>query len=240
MNNPVENEDQALAATTPATLLAMAVEQGADIEKLEKLMALQERWEAGEAKKAYVVAMNAFKANPPAIIKDRHVSFETSKGVTEYDHATLANVTSSICAALAEHGLSHRWDVEHLDGGQIRVTCVITHVLGHSESVPMQAGRDESGGKNNIQALGSTVSYLQRYSLLAATGLATYDMDNDGASPPAADLITENQTANIRALLEETGSDKTLFLKWVKCQTIEEIKAKKYDAIIKHLEGKRQ
>ena len=61
------------------------------------------------------------------------------------------------------------------------MTCVLTHVLGHSERVPMQSGRDESGGKNSIQGLGSTVTYLQRYTLLAATGMAVKGPDNDGA-----------------------------------------------------------
>ena len=65
-----ENHNSAaLVPVTPNQLLAMAVEQGADVDKLEKLLQLQERWEANEAKKAFVAAMNAFKANPPEILK---------------------------------------------------------------------------------------------------------------------------------------------------------------------------
>ena len=62
----------------------------------------------------------------------------------------------------------------------MRVTCILTHVKGHRERTSLQAGLDQSGAKNNIQALGSTVTYLQRYSLLAAVGLATREQDNDG------------------------------------------------------------
>jgi hypothetical protein len=70
--------------------LAMASEfikkdSNVDIDKLAKLLDIQERWEANEAKKAYVEAMAAFKASPPTIYKDRHVKY----GNTEYDHASL-------------------------------------------------------------------------------------------------------------------------------------------------------
>ena len=84
-----------------------------------------------EARKAYHVAMTAFKANPPQIDKDAHVSYSTSKGRTDYKHATLANVTNKINAALSEHGLSAAWQTEQDEKG-IAVTCKITHVLGHS------------------------------------------------------------------------------------------------------------
>ena len=78
-------------AITPMVMLQMAVQKGADLDQMEKLMGLQERWEANEAKKAYVRAMNAFKANPPEIFKDSTVSYENSDGsTTTYKHASLA------------------------------------------------------------------------------------------------------------------------------------------------------
>jgi len=165
----------------------------ADIEKLAGLLAIKERWDATEAKKAYHAAMSEFKRNPPTILKDKRVSFQTNKGLTEYDHATIGNVVKQIIAALAEHDLSHSWSTEQLDGGQVAVTCTITHKLGHSESVTLKAGRDESGGKNNIQALGSAITYLQRYTVLAITGLAVEDgSDDDGqATDTKQDLLDE-------------------------------------------------
>jgi hypothetical protein len=156
-----------------------------DASKLQQLLDVRDRWEANEARKAFVAAMAAFKANPPTIVKNKQVSYPGRNGAagTSYTHATHDEVTNKITAALAPHGLSHRWNVEQVDGGQIRVTCVLTHSDGHSESVAMSASRDDSGSKNNIQALGSAVTYLQRYTLLAVTGLTTADMreaDDDG------------------------------------------------------------
>ena len=150
-----------------------------EVGKLKELLDLQERWEAGQAKKAYVQAMAEFKGKPPEILKDKTVEYQTSKGTTSYKHATLHNVTSCINKALSEHGLTAAW-VTSQDNGSVKVTCKITHIMGHSEETCLSAPPDTSGSKNAIQAIGSTVTYLQRYTLLALTGLATADQDDDG------------------------------------------------------------
>jgi hypothetical protein len=49
----------------------------------------------------------------------------------------------------------------------------------------MGAAPDTGPGRNAIQARGSAKSYLERYTLLAATGTAASDMDNDGNGKPA-------------------------------------------------------
>lgn len=152
-----------------------------DVAKLKELLDVQERWEATQAKKAFVQAMAKFKENPPEILKDKNVNYQTSKGTTDYKHATLHNVTSKINTELSKHGLTASW-VTSQDNGSVKVTCKITHIMGHSEETCLSAPPDNTGSKNVIQAIGSTVTYLQRYTLLALTGLATYDQDDDGKS----------------------------------------------------------
>lgn len=169
------------AAATPADMILYVMQKGGTIEQLEKFYELKQRFEADEARKAYVEDMAAFKRNPPEIIKDKAVGYMGKDGFVGYKHATLGNVTSSIVEGLAAHGFSHRWEVKQ-EGALIHVACTITHRQGHSESVSMQAGKDDSGKKNQIQQIASSVSYLQRYTLLLATGLATHDqVDDDGA-----------------------------------------------------------
>ena len=174
-------------AVTPASLLQIAVQQGADLDRLDKLMELNERWEANEAKKAFTNAMAEFKANPPDIFKDKLVGYANKDGsVTGYMHATLGNVCEKIVSALAKVGISHKWEPV-LSGSAIAVVCVLTHRLGHSEGTRIEATADVSGKKNSIQAIASTISYLQRYTLLVATGLATQDQDNDAADHAEAE-----------------------------------------------------
>ena len=203
----VENQPQQMpAVVTPMDMLQMAVSKGANLEQLQQLMDLQERWEKNQARKAYVEAMAQFKQNPPEILKAKQVAF----GDTRYMHATLGDVTKATVEALARHGFSHRWDTDQQDGGQIVVTCVITHSMGHSESTTLKAGRDESGKKNNIQALASTVTYLQRYTLLAACGLATKDMpDDDGRGAEGMDEgARADHIAAIQAAADDAGLKK--------------------------------
>lgn len=192
-------------APTPATLLQMAVHQGANLDTLERLMDLQERWEANEARKAYVTAMTKFKAEPLVIFKKKAVGFENKDGDwVGYMHAELSDVTDVVVPAMAKHQLSHRWDVKQ-DAGRITVKCIVTHALGHSESVEFFGPADASGKKNAIQQIASTTTYFERYSLLAVLGMATTGMDNDGESgaDPSAEgkraRWLEDQLANIES-----------------------------------------
>lgn len=226
---------------TPQHLLQTAVEQGADIDKLEKLMALQERWEASEAKKAYTAALSAFKANPPTLEKNRHVKFQTSKGVTEYNHATLDSIADTLGKALSEHGLSFTWGTQQGDGGLITVTCTLTHVMGHSESTSLSAGSDQSGGKNNIQAVGSTVTYLQRYTLRAITGTAEGGTDNDGAGAPMP-RISEEQANQIHAKITDNDLDMASFMKWLdanlKVNRISDIAEQAFEDVMRAIDAR--
>lgn len=207
MNEVIERAPLAVRAT-PADLLQMAVSQGADLDKLERLMALQERWEATEARKHYVQAMTAFKAEPLTVFKRQTVDFSSAKGRTHYKHATLSDVTDVVGPAMAKHGLSYRWDVRQ-EAKAVAVDCVVTHALGHSERVSMSGPLDESGNKNPIQQAGSTVTYLQRYTLLAVTGLSTQeDDDGGGGAAPAVEanpLLDAGQAAAMEGMKSLTA-----------------------------------
>ena len=187
-------EPQAIqqATPTPADLIKIAIAKDVDVEKLDKLMEMQLRWEANEAKKAYVQAMADFRAQCPQIVKTQTVSFSN----THYTHASLGGTIEQIKDLLTQCGLSHSWRTQNAPGQPIGVSCVITHAQGHSEETTLSAAPDTSGAKNPIQAIGSAVSYLQRYTLFAMLGLASAS-DDDGAStrPAAAPLSRSRSNA---------------------------------------------
>lgn len=181
---PATRQSGALATTgpvTPDTLLLIAVEKGADLEYIGKLLDLRERGLAMDARKAYVKAMAAFKTESITIRRSKEVGYKTREGdFVGYTHAELSDVTDAVGPAMAKHGLSFAWNILQ-DNGLITVECVITHELGHSEKVVMSGPPDNSGKKNVIQQTASTITYLQRYTLLAVTGMSTKGMDDDGA-----------------------------------------------------------
>ncbi len=238
----LEHMPQAMTAANPyLSMIETMVSRGGDLANLDKILDLQIKWEANEARKGYVAAMAAFKTEPMEILKRKLVSFETRDGdTTSYKHAELSDVTDAVVPAMAKHGLSHRWDVKQ-DSGQITVTCTITHQLGHSESVTMSAAPDASGKKNAIQQVASANSYLQRYTLLAATGMATKGMDDDGRTSEAQEeiaLITEEQEITMSELIEASGADKAAFLKYAKVDKLSDMPAAHYSAAHKVLKQK--
>lgn len=172
--------------TTPANLLQLAVEQGADLEKLERLMDLQDRWNAEQAKNAYSAAIADFQAELGPIIKTRQA--HNSK------YADLDDIAQAIRPLLAKHGLSYSFAQEQNEA-IIKVACTVRHTSGHSESNSLSAPNDVSGGKNIIQAIASTVTYLRRYTLTGALGITTGNEDTDGGRPDITveDLISYNE-----------------------------------------------
>ncbi len=191
-HSPLTNAELVPVDLTPVELLRIAVSQNANIDQLTKLMDLQDRWERRLAKRAYDAAMKAFKAESPRITKNSRVNFTTPKGTTDYRHATLDHVCDAVIGGLSKQGISHRWKVSQ-SGEWITVTCILTHELGHAEETSLMGCPDATGNKNSIQAVGSTVTYLQRYTLLAATGLATSDSDDDGRGAAAAQGISDKR-----------------------------------------------
>lgn len=226
-------------AITPMQMLQIAVEKGTDIEQLDKLMSLHERWEANEARKAFVAAKAAFKAEAPKLTKNKHVGFDSRSGGarTDYKHTTLDHAADLLSPVLSRHGLTYSWETEQAEGGLIKVTCVLTHVMGHSERVTLQAGPDQSGNKNNIQAVGSTVTYLERYTLLSALGMATGE-DTDGMGP--VDLIDAEQKDTLIGLMKEVEADVPKFLKYLGVSAIDELPAAAYGQAVTALEAKRR
>jgi len=161
-------------------MIALALQNNADPAVLGRLMDLQERWDAQQARKEFVLAMTEFKREVPAVLnKDGEVDFVNKVGQrTNYRHATLGGIINQITAALSKHGLSASWETSQ-GKDYVTVTCHVTHSAGHRESVTLCGPPDDSGGKNKIQQIGSSVTYLQRYTLLAALGLATAEQDDD-------------------------------------------------------------
>lgn len=227
-----ENNNQVSTVDNGKNMMQFAMQQGASIDQMKELMVMQERIDATEARKAFNLAMSKFAANAPTITKDAHVSF----GNTNYKHATLGNVVSTIVKALSEQGLSHRWRTAQ-EGASITVTCVITHELGHSEETVLSSNADTSGSIKGIQAVASTITYLERYTLLAATGCATGEQDDDGMKAEDRLNITEGQAKTIEKLLKKAGNSDA-FYRFYNIIETNALQQRDYPEAVKMLESK--
>jgi len=217
-------------AITPMDMLNRAVASGADIEVLEKLMALQERYEKNQARKAFDEAVAAAKAELPSIIRNR-------TGHNNKKYADFHAIAREVDPIISKHGLSYRFRTTQ--NGQINVSCILSHKAGHYEENTLSGPADTTGSKNAIQAIGSTLTYLQRYSLVQALGLAASD-DDDARATVTAGPVNDKQAGEITDLLTQTKSDVTRFLKWVGAESASDIPASKYADCIAMLKAKQQ
>lgn len=179
---------------TASKLLELAINKDADIEKLEKLMQLQERYDRNNAEKAFNLAMSKFQFECPPIKK-------TKEGFN-YKYADLSGIKETIKSTLSSCGLSFRFEQSQENG--IHVRCILMHTNGFSVSSSMSVSADTSGQKNQIQAIGSAVTYAQRYTLINVLGLATAEDDLDGRQPNDIDpAILYEALLNYNALIRD-------------------------------------
>lgn len=200
-----EQESKPVATVASAQgLIEMAITQGADIDKLEKLMALQERYDAKNAKSSYLLALSMFQSKCPIIV--------AKKQGHNYKYAPLGDIVAQIKEILFNCGLSYRFE-QSQEGKTIKIRCITSHVEGHTEALTIEGEADTQGSKSSIQAVGSTITYLRRYSLLGALGIVTADEDSDGRveSSKKIEHCNPAQVIEINELLDKTGMNANTF-----------------------------
>lgn len=247
MSNVIQIErpmDMAPAAMTPLTPMAMishAISHGADLTMVQQLMDLQDRNDAKLARRAFDAALAAAKASIPVIRKNKTVAYEGKNGgaKTNYVHEDLGEVARTVDPVLAQHGLSYRFRPEQREG-RVRVTCILSHVDGHSEESTLEAGADNTGNKNSIQAVGSTITYLQRYTLKMALGLAAAEDDDARAAgaPAEPTTITDAQVSRIRSMLKDAGATEQEFCTFCKVDGLSDIFSDRFDRAVTILQGR--
>jgi len=162
-------------------MIANAVSSGASIEALERLMNMKREYDKDIAKKAFTEALSKFQEECPEIRKTKKVDVDLkSGGKMSYSYAPLPDIDRQIKALMVKYGLTKEWKPSYTENGKIRITCILTHIGGHSTETPMEADADTSGSKSAIQAQGSAITFMQRYTLLGALGITTADEDIDG------------------------------------------------------------
>lgn len=226
-------------AITPMEMLSRAVESGADLDMIEKLMNLQERYEKNQARKAFDNAMAAAKAEIPTITKNREVDFTSQKGRTNYRYEDLGEIARVVSPILANHGLSYRYRTTSALNEPVTVTCIVSHRDGHFEENTLCAGRDDTGGKNAIQQVGSTLTYLQRMTLKGALGLAVSN-DDDGKASGEAVTVSDEQLKQLVELADEVGADKEKFCTVMKVPSFADIRANEFKRAVDLLNTKRK
>jgi len=214
---------------SPQSMMMAAVEKGVDLDKLEKFMLLQERYDQNQARKAYHVAMAAFKTEDIKVIKDK-VNLQYKSKYSSED--SLLNTVNPI---LSKYELSAAFSFSQKDG--FMVTCTITHAMGHSESVSLTGPVDTSGSKNALQQIKSTATYLRKATFEAITGIASSDGDDDGNG--AVEYISNKEHHTITDMILAKGVNEAKFLEYMATDSVEHIKACDFKKAMEALRAKK-
>lgn len=226
---------------TPMEMVGRALEMGVSADILKQMMDLRDREEASMARKAFDNAMADAKAEIPVIAKSRTVDFTSSKGRTHYRYEDLAEIAKTVNPILGRHGLSYRFRTTAALNEPVVVTCIVSHRLGYFEENTLTGPRDESGNKNSLQQVGSTLTYLQRMTLKAALGLAAAE-DDDAKAAGSADggFINEEQAATLRKLIDETSTDIEQFCRFANIESVPDLPSAQFARAVATLEAKKR
>lgn len=206
-----------------ALLHGVMSDPSASIERLNSAFDFYQRMEAAQARKAFEAAMADAKAEFEPIVKRHLVDYVNKDGKrTTYKHEDLADVSAAVDPVLAKHGLSTRYRTTSNLNEPITCTCIVAHRDGHFEETTLSAGADTSGGKNSIQGISSTLTYLQRMTKKAALGLAA-GRDDDGKTADETkpvERITEQQAKELEALAAKANTDLQIIYEHFKVATL--------------------
>jgi hypothetical protein len=182
------------------------------------------------------------------IVKNKAVLYDLVKNHPEqgqaeaFKFAPLEEIDKHLAPLLAEEDmdLSYTTRPRAGDGGGAVIVGKLRHVKGHWEESEIPLPLDTSGGKNNLQAMGSTNSYGRRYVACNLFNVVVVGDDDDGTGGS----IDEAQAKAIKDLLRETKSDLAGFLKYINPKSppnsVEEIPYRSYPKAMGALEEKLQ
>lgn len=191
---------------SPARLIEMAIQQNADVDKLTKLMDLQERWDKKQGEMAFNVALNKVQSNLPNIEK------KSWNDQTKSYYAKLEIVNAGLVPVYSKEGMSISWgtDTSPIEG-YIRIVGDLSHVAGHTRRYFLDLPLDDAGirgneNKTKVHATGSSISYARRYLTMMMFNASTFD-DKDGnrpkTVPPEPDKDYAQWEADLVALADE-------------------------------------
>lgn len=215
-----------------------AADPTVNVEKLERLLAIQERLLADQRRTAFYAALSALEAELPQVNRHGRVVVEKDGRVIRSTRfARIEDIDTAIRPLCREHGFAFSFDSKPV-GSMIEFSCTMSHRDGHAEIKTITLPADAGAGRNAVQAVGSTTSYARRYLLAMHLHLVTRDEDDDGNGGRGP--VTAEQAAELRAKLAEVKGNEARFLNWLAAPSFEEIPVANYQRALRFIDEKRR
>ena len=219
-----------VVAADASALLRLLERSAADpnipIERLDRLAALYERMVAREAETRFNAAL--VRLQPKLPVLEERGQITGPDGAVRATYAAWEDTVEVIRPILARHGFSLSFKPGRSPRGVPTVTGVLRHEAGHNEAAEIELPADTSGDKNPVQAVGSTMSYGQRYVAKMLLNLVSRGEDDDGIAAGQS-AVARDAIAEINAL-----TDKSAFLAWkrAKRKALSELPPPEFNSVI--------
>lgn len=207
--------DAAFAVNETAALMQViaraASDPNVDVDKMERLLQMQERVRDRAAEQEFAEAMSRTQAAMPPVIKDKQ------NAQTNSQYASLESIAKIVTPIYTGHGfsLSFNTDASPVENC-VRITCDVLHKGGHSKRFMYDSPLDSTGAKGQVNktpthARGSSISYGQRYltKLIFNLRIAGEDDDGNAASMSSVflDWKSEIESAENIERIEQLGKE---------------------------------
>lgn len=235
------NERKELVASSDGAALVAAIERAArdpdvDITKMERLFAMRKEIATEMAEAEFNRAMTECQREM------RPVAADADNPQTHSRYASYAALDRALRPIYTKHGFSISFDESDSPKPEhVRVLAYVAHSGGFTRTYRRDMPADGKGAKGGdvmtkTHAAGAAHSYGSRYLLKGIFNIAVGEDDTDGNEPQPR--ITDQQVADLNALISEVGADKTRFLKYIKCRDLADIYAANFDTVVKLLRTK--
>lgn len=205
----------------------VALDPNVDVEKMVKILDMQERVLDKQAEFEFNQAMSKAMAEIP--------SFEKGKEGHNFKYATFESINKKVKPIIAKHKLFITFMTDFQSDNHVMITAKITHESGHSQETSMRFPFDASGSKNTIQATGSAISYGKRYTMNALLNITTHDEDDDGFS--TSKTIGEKEIIRLNNGLDKSGVKLADICKYMDVERLSDIKLEKYNNALVYLKA---
>lgn len=199
-------------AEQPSTLLSAIIaasrDAAVDVAKLEALLRMQAELEERQAKKDFIAAFTRLSANLPRVKKNGTIDLGKGRAIA---FAKFEDMDKVIRPLLTSEGFVVSFDSAPSGSGGLVITGHLLHRSGHSRTATIPLPLDNGPGRNNLQAVGSTLAYGKRYLVEMLLNVVREGADDDGNSGGIA-FITPEECEELAALIRETGTDEHRFL----------------------------
>lgn len=224
---PIQSESAAIVSMIERA----ARDPNVDIDKMERLLQMQERVLAQRARAAFAAGLAQLQQELP-VVRER------GKGDKNAKYALWEDLNEAIRPAMGRHGFSLTFRVGNPGNGRLAVTGVLMHQDGHSEETTMELPVDTSGSKNAVQAVGSSTSYGKRYVAMALLNVTSTGEDDDGRGGGGQPRISEEQATELRDLAESVGADLRRFLNFMRIESLADLPAARFEQAVTELKRK--